>query len=530
MKTQQLHIIEKETIEIVFPGFEATRNWEDNDRSSFVDIVRNTIETLFSEYEIGNKHLIIEKLEVDLGSFQQADISRELSERLYTELKKQLDPYVSASHSTIEGTPQQTNGHSDRDDKQDHRLLTSTRLRLESLLFFLKSGRLPWWAHDNYEWDEQWLQQLDPSGWLLIKDFFVSNNNDAVLRLITHVNDQFLGELVRGLSGNSKATEAWRWLLEVIKSINKLLSDGKIIFNEQTGPPEAGSLRTRFSSMNLLRQLFWSRWILHITQKSSTPGIRFLLEKDKKIITAIRLLIKNRNIKGDSPISIDKVPEIWEDELNNYDPEEDRSGQSMLKDEAITDPENFLETKLLPKGQKTAERKIDTGEPVKNVYISGAGIVLLHPFFPQLLRHLNLLRENDFVNASSQTRAVYLLHYLCTGESEAPEYKLLLPKLLCGLAWKQPLEAIEPLNETELALCDELLVEVIKHWTVLRNSSPAGLREAFLQRNGRIEIRSDGWQLIVEAKAQDVLIGRLPWGISIIKYPWMTGMLSVVWT
>jgi hypothetical protein len=126
--------------------------------------------------------------------------------------------------------------------------------------------------------------------------------------------------------------------------------------------------------------------------------------------------------------------------------------------------------------------------------------------------------------------AVNVLNYLTTRETEAPEYRLMLPKLLCGMSWKERLDAIEPLDEIVKAGCEELLEGVVRHWTALRNTSNDGLREAFLQRSGRIEFRNDGWQLIVEQKAQDVLINRLPWGISIIKYPWMTGMLSVVWT
>jgi hypothetical protein len=64
----------------------------------------------------------------------------------------------------------------------------------------------------------------------------------------------------------------------------------------------------------------------------------------------------------------------------------------------------------------------------------------------------------------------------------------------------------------------------------LRSTSPDGLRQAFLQRDGRLEYRDDGWQLLVEGKAQDVLLSRLPWGFAIVKYPWMNGMLSVSWT
>jgi hypothetical protein len=38
------------------------------------------------------------------------------------------------------------------------------------------------------------------------------------------------------------------------------------------------------------------------------------------------------------------------------------------------------------------------------------------------------------------------------------------------------------LSGEQLAEADEMLLSVIEHWTVLKNTSVRGLREAFLQR------------------------------------------------
>jgi hypothetical protein len=43
-------------------------------------------------------------------------------------------------------------------------------------------------------------------------------------------------------------------------------------------------------------------------------------------------------------------------------------------------------------------------------------------------------------------------------------------------------------------------------------------------------MREDGdWVLQVEANTADILLDQLPWGISMIKLPWMGMMLWVEW-
>jgi len=74
------------------------------------------------------------------------------------------------------------------------------------------------------------------------------------------------------------------------------------------------------------------------------------------------------------------------------------------------------------------------------------------------------------------------------------------------------------------------LIAVINHWEVLKNTSADGLREAFLQRRGKLSRVDGGWLMQVEQRAIDVLLNKLPWGISIIKLPWMNEMLFVEWT
>jgi hypothetical protein len=121
------------------------------------------------------------------------------------------------------------------------------------------------------------------------------------------------------------------------------------------------------------------------------------------------------------------------------------------------------------------------------------------------------------------------LQFLVTGKDETEEFDLVLNKILCGIDIDKVVPTLILPDEETKTECDLLLMEVIKHWEVLKNTSIAGLREAFLQRAGKLSRVDDGWLLQVEQKAIDVLINHLPWGIGIIKLPWMNEMLYVEW-
>jgi hypothetical protein len=161
-------------------------------------------------------------------------------------------------------------------------------------------------------------------------------------------------------------------------------------------------------------------------------------------------------------------------------------------------------------------------------YIDNAGLVLLHPFLPRFFEHLGVAAAGNMLKPD---HALALLHYLVTGQSDAPEYTLTLPKILCQIPLEAPLETKVVLAEAEKEEATALLEALIRHWAVLRNTSPDGLRDTFLIRSGKLSRRPDGdWLLQVEPKSYDILLDQLPWGIATIKLPWMQPLLWVEWT
>ncbi|MCP9234651.1 contractile injection system tape measure protein [Lewinella sp. JB7] len=150
-----------------------------------------------------------------------------------------------------------------------------------------------------------------------------------------------------------------------------------------------------------------------------------------------------------------------------------------------------------------------------------AGIVLLHPYLKYLL---------DAVDSSGPRHAATLLHYLVWGNADCEEWDLPLTKLLLGLHPDDYLEPQQSLDEAHREAADELLRDVIGHWSVLKNTSITALREGFLQRAGKLASVDGGWRLTVERHPHDLLLDRLPWAISLVKTPWMTRILHVDWS
>lgn len=169
-------------------------------------------------------------------------------------------------------------------------------------------------------------------------------------------------------------------------------------------------------------------------------------------------------------------------------------------------------------------------EPGDYQYVENAGLVILHPFLPAFLEQNGLVNDTRFTDERARQMSVFLLHYLATGASDAPEYELLLPKLLCDWPAAEPLERQIRLPKKAKKEGVELLHAVIGHWSKLGGTSPGGLREGFLRRPGKLS-RPDvnTWLLQVEQSAIDILLNALPWGIGVVKLPWMPQMLQVEW-
>ena len=125
--------------------------------------------------------------------------------------------------------------------------------------------------------------------------------------------------------------------------------------------------------------------------------------------------------------------------------------------------------------------------------------------------------------------AVQSLHYLATGNENEFEGNLIFEKFMCGVPLKTPVQKQSQLTEQIKNEANELLTEVVRNWPALKNTSADGLRQMFIQRDGKLFQEEAKYRLIVERKAQDLLLESLSWNIAVIKLPWISNILFTEW-
>ncbi|MER0202844.1 MAG: hypothetical protein DU480_03100 [Nitrosomonas sp.] len=166
----------------------------------------------------------------------------------------------------------------------------------------------------------------------------------------------------------------------------------------------------------------------------------------------------------------------------------------------------------------------------EEIYIDNAGQVLAAPYLPRLFSMLKLVEEGAFVDRQAAERAVHLLQFMVNEQTQSPEYQLTLNKILCGVSTGIPICREIAISAQEQETIEGLMRGMIQNWKTIGNTSISGLRETFLRRKGKLQLKEDGmWYLTVEPGVFDMLLDSLPWSFSVIKHSWMERAVHVTW-
>ena len=166
----------------------------------------------------------------------------------------------------------------------------------------------------------------------------------------------------------------------------------------------------------------------------------------------------------------------------------------------------------------------------EQLYIYNAGLALIWPFVGTLFTKLGYIKDKQFIDKSNQFRAVHLLQYIIDGGDTSPEFVLVFNKLICGMPLSDPLDMFVTLTEEEKKEADQFLESIKNKWKEMKNTSLATFRNSFLKREGTLTFDEKNWKLKVESKPIDVLLRKLPWGFSLIKFHWIDYIIFVEWT
>ncbi len=416
------------------------------------------------------EHLSLERLEIDVGVMALERMEHDLAAAVTSAIEKSLQELLrseAAATTNISGSVRRT---------------TNQQSLHEALLYFLQTGSLPWsfrlLVGQSFEqvllqaWEEEThaITALPANNRAILEALFFASVRQ---RLVRQFSVSFLAVLLRHLAPDAEKTRS-----EIIQLLqNSAVSTGDLkYFDRQLWETilQQVAWRRIFSATELIR----ATWQALPEQQTPRPALERMIE--------------------------------------NYWP-----GTTATEDT----PESVVID--FPAPEKSPRQFIDQQELTEGLYVDCAGLVLLHPFLPQFFSGLGLATKDKLLQPD---RALCLLHFLATGQIVAPEYELVLPKILCNVPLETPVEANVALTVAEQEEATALLDAVIRHWEVLHNTGADSLRGTFLIRPGKVSLRKDGdWLLQVEANSFDILLDQLPWGIGMIKLPWMEKMLWVEW-
>jgi hypothetical protein len=479
--------------------------------------LRNGIDALFTEAFPADKIIRIDTLQLNLGVLNQQNFERDFKAQFLSELAKGL----SAQKENLNFT-----GSAEE--------LSNTQSLINAFIFFLEKGYLPWYqsATSMGDWETELLNNFTSHEYQRFFDRILvkhRNSEPVIQRLVLQFSDKFLEELMV----RSEPGFVGPWEL--------IYKDITLIVNNIIKPDAA-----------TIRQKIWEYTFHALPDKK---GEELSLQVLKQM--TVYFGIKARDISDKKRITLNKTLETAMIQCafkelvlflklrdkhaagDKNDPSEKNAGTTTANPATVDESaiENEEDSNIDGSPSSSKKTKPNSSQSKKDasvigsdaIFVNNSGTVILHPFLKPYFEDLGLWADKKFVSDDAHQRAVLLLHYLATGETKVAEFNLALQKVMCGYPLDDTLPDSIILTKKEIAEAKNLLNAVISHWVPLKNTSIQGLRASFLQREGKLELRENGWLLTIEQKTLDILLGKLPWGISTIRLPWMKELLNVDW-
>lgn len=369
----------------------------------------------------------------------------------------------------------------------------------------------------------------------------ISKNLTEVVSKI-EITNEFLEELIKNLNEDTICFERWLFSIPVFfkkKCVNslvdfKLISVShfqEILQNQESSLYELKQFKQLFKT-NKAFVLQWFEvleWTNYIQKKHNSKELIFktFIELSSKhwaiSLNEMRAIFKiiNTNSKTDNKTVFQEMSFFIESLKRSDTP-------NSLKNDFIEIIEKSNDYTFDENLEITKSKKIFDNE---TQFISNAGLVILHPFLKSLFEQLNLCKNDIWITKMNQHKAILLTQFMITGQERSYENELFLNKILCGFPIESVVNTQLKITKKEKEKCYSLLQAVSEHWKVMQKSSVEALQESFLQRNGKIIIQSESrFELWVEEKGFDILLEQLPWGIGMVKTPWMEEYLTCNWS
>ena len=539
------HLVQKQEFIITARKFEIARQWESRAGDILNRVINPAMEKCFDKISSDNSFRIIDRVEIDLGIVHAGTSEEELKNIVTQQLMKTLQEYSFLKDNDPAGIK-----HGDIFSPGFKKgTLSYSEARCECLIHFLVYGRLPWWAEDQYfSFTKEWMEEISPQQVSYISGT-LNRWIHARKRLVHQFGLDFVVSFLRRQIPETiySIHAAWKWIENISKTLDRnflslrnefwLYWTGKSTNVNESILPLQLALKKWISANPHLQaafvNLFENKRKSSISDSTRDAVLKVLNEIARPAFDTQVFLTRNsgiQNPKQDNgqnkigPTISDPSSLVGKEEINA---KAIREFLQVNPTDDLVNKENRLK-KADTELNKPPGKELET----QGIFAEDAGLVLLHPFLPELFRILHLLdKDQQWVSPEAQQTGVLLLTWLAHGNTNFPEYNMIIPKLFCGMPWEEVMDTTIELNDEQIRSSTELLEAVIAHWKAIGKTSLDGLREGFINREGKLSSREDGWLLTVEKKTQDILLTRLPWGLSMIRFPWQKkSIIHVDWT
>ena len=427
------------------------------------------MENVFAQIESPGVYINIDKIKIDLGRITSKDLGQYFVKLVEEKLVNELQKHFPRNNEGFAARHKKNSP--DFDDTYFEKDFSSQfsnaqQQNLNALLYFIENGMYPWWYKESIR---QTPEQLLSS---LTKDEIEA----LLLKIISLEKKRSVEEL---------QTVIDRLFIHLPHPKNEaLLYHLLALYNEPSLSHNVQQLVLNKKDLQQLYRVpekdFYSRLFRFLLSENSEAG------KDtiKNFIRQLEFHQKN-DIEASS-IEIEK---------------------EVVKRKPPRNPENE-----------------------EGIYISNAGLILLHPFLQPFFAELGLLTDkNQFISIAAQHKATVLLYYLQTNNEDYKEWEMALNKIICGMRYDELIPDGIIITASEKEESRSLLQSVVSYWEALKGASIESMQNTFFMREGKIMWKDENWLIQIERTGFDILIEKLPWGITTIKLPWLQHIIFTEW-
>lgn len=485
MKTAHNHIIEKVFVEINTKSSEKAGSIK-NDISRFLhNRLFPQLEILFDEIETDNKILRIGSLQV------KTSVSvNQINEAVITEVVRKIENGLKHAKADFAGKSVTDGFVTDDIEIGESQLVVNDFNDEQISINFIQSGTLPWYAGkaklEDILADENWFRLVANKYFCKKLRRVLVEDKTNLLRFVKQIPVKNIFVFVFRLFPEYKSTE------NSIQSIHNQLS-----VKEQ--PVFLSAILQLFFEIEnqKMREPIADEFLSAVEKfirKPETEGVKQSFESF--IRSELNRLTTLEKYKKNRELSVEKGNDDSAEQAVDRE-DEDKSSEENNKHESL--------------------------------HINNAGLVLLHPFLKTFFITTGIADPSGKIRNENSDLAVQALHFIATGRESVYEAELVFEKFLCGLPVHHPVMRESLLTGEIRTEAEEMLAQAVQQWPALKNTSPDGLREAFIQRDGIIQKNEKGFKLTVEAKTWDILLDRLPWNYTIINWYLIDKLIFVEW-